>query len=160
MGCSGSKFTWAKGSWGNSAIRRRLDRGIANISWRLAFPRASIAHLRAINSDHAPLLLDTNPKDSFAHKPFCFEAAWIRDNSCNSIMEKAWNERVTGSAMVKLCKKQAATREALRKWNKEVFGHCQHRINHLMNKIAEIQKNPPSTDNGRIESVLFADLSE
>lgn len=75
MGCSGSKFTWAKGSWGNSTIKRRLDRGIANISLRLAFLRASIAHLRAISFDHAPLLLDTNPEDSFTHRPFRFEAA-------------------------------------------------------------------------------------
>ncbi|XP_075636797.1 uncharacterized protein LOC142609040 [Castanea sativa] len=160
LGCSGNKFTWAKRGWGNSAIKRRLDRGIANISWRLAFPRASIAHLGAISSDHAPLLLDTNPKDSFAHRPFRFEAARIRDNNCNSIVEKACNERVTGSAMVKLCKKQAATREALRKWNKEIFGHYQDKINCLMNKIAEVQKNPPSTDNGKIESVLLTDLSE
>lgn len=77
-------------------------------------------------------------------------------------MEKSWNERVTGSAMVKLCKKQAATREALRKRNKEVFGHCQERINRLMNKIAKVQTPPPpgSADNGRIEDVLLADLSE
>ena len=29
LGYSGSKFTWAKGNWDNTAIKRRLDRGIA-----------------------------------------------------------------------------------------------------------------------------------
>ena len=61
LGFSGSKFTWAKGRWGNASIKRRLDRGIANMSWRLAYPGATIVHLGAINSDHAPILLDTNP---------------------------------------------------------------------------------------------------
>lgn len=90
----------------------------------IAFPKASVSHLRAINFDHTPILLDTNPKDSFAHRPFRFEAAWVRDNGCNSIVEKAWNEETVGFALVKLCKKQAVTRSALWKWNKEVFEHC------------------------------------
>nr|POE84009.1 hypothetical protein CFP56_54799 [Quercus suber] len=73
LGYTGSKYTWAKDKWGNASIKRRLDRGIANISWRLAFPRASISHLGAIRSDHTPILLDTNPQSSFAHRPFRFE---------------------------------------------------------------------------------------
>lgn len=61
LGYSSNKFTWARGRWGNSTIKRRLDRGIANISWRLTFPKASISHLGVIISNHAPILLDTNP---------------------------------------------------------------------------------------------------
>ena len=74
--------------WASSAIKRRLDRGIASISWRLAFPKASVSHLGAINSDHTPILLDTNPDDSFAHRPFRFEAAWVRDNGCIFVVER------------------------------------------------------------------------
>jgi len=47
------------------------------------------------------------------------------------MIEKAWNEEVRGSNFVKLYKKQAITRDALRKWNKEVFGNYQSRINSL-----------------------------
>nr|POF06471.1 hypothetical protein CFP56_57443 [Quercus suber] len=57
LGFSGNKFTWAKGRWGSAAIKRRLDRGIANISWRLAFPKATLSHLGAIMSDHSPFCL-------------------------------------------------------------------------------------------------------
>ena len=32
LGFLGSKFTWAKGGWGNASIKRRLDRGITNMS--------------------------------------------------------------------------------------------------------------------------------
>ena len=89
LGFSGNKFTWARGGWGNSPVKRRLDRGISNISWRLAFSQASIAHLSAIKSDHAPILLHTNLEDTFAHKPFRFEAAWIRDDRCAAVVDKA-----------------------------------------------------------------------
>ena len=54
LGYSGSKFTWAKGNWGNVAIKRRLDRGIANISWILAYSKAAISHLGAINQTTLP----------------------------------------------------------------------------------------------------------
>lgn len=70
LGFLGNKYTWAKGKWGNAPIKRRLDRGIASISWRLAYPKASIAHLGAIKSDHTPILLNTNPSEPFAHRPF------------------------------------------------------------------------------------------
>lgn len=89
LGYFGNIYTWARGQWGSSAIKRRLDKGIASISWRLAFPNASVTHLGAINSDHTPILLDTNPEDGFAHRPFKFEAAWVRENGCNSVVEKA-----------------------------------------------------------------------
>ncbi|XP_030961975.1 uncharacterized protein LOC115983444 [Quercus lobata] len=154
LGFSGNKYTWVRGQWGSSAIKRKLDKEIASISWRLTFPKASVTHLGAINSDHTPILLDINLDDSFAHKPFRFEAAWVRDNGCNTVVEKAWNEVSRGSALVNFCKKQAATRSALQKWNKEVFGHCQDKINGLMERISDIEKNPPSEDNGRDEEAL------
>ncbi|XP_075670376.1 uncharacterized protein LOC142640172 [Castanea sativa] len=74
--------------------------------------------------------------------------------------KKAWIENVSGFAMVKLCKKQDATRDTLTKWNKEVFGHCQNSINELLSKIAEVQNKPFSEQNGIIEGDLITELSE
>ena len=54
LGFSGNKFTWAKGRWGSATIKRRLDRGVTNISWRLAYLKATITHLGAIKFDHTP----------------------------------------------------------------------------------------------------------
>jgi len=118
LGYSGNKFTWARGRWGNASIKRRLDMGVASISWRLAFLKACISHLGAIKSDHAPILLDTCPEDSFAHRPFRFEAAWLRDDSCKPVIENAWKAGARGSEFIQLYKNLASTREALRKWNK------------------------------------------
>ena len=160
LGFSGNKFTWAKGNWGSAPIKRRLNRGVASISWRLAYPNAAISHIGAIKSDHSPILLDTNPKDSFTHRPFRFEAAWLRDESCHSVIENAWNIQASGSEFIKLYKRQASTRDALRTWNKQVFGRCQDRINSLLSKIKHIQEKPSSQDNELTKKSLQAELSE
>ena len=130
---------WVRGKWGKASIKRRLDRGIANISWRLAFPKATISHLGIINSDHAPILLDTNPNDSFAHVSFRFEVVWLKDERCSAVTKNAWKIKALGSDFIRLYKKQTNTRDALRKWNKEVFGHCQDMINSLLEKIKEVK---------------------
>ena len=160
LGYSGNKFTWAKGRWGSAAIKERLDRGLANISWRLVFPKAAVQHLGALNSDHLPILLDTNPDDCFSPRPFHFEAAWIRDERCQEVVEKAWNIEVWGSQLSRLCKKQDAAREALRKWNKEIFGNVQMRISSLMEKLKETQENPIYKENNRLEIELQNELNE
>jgi len=122
LGFFGNTFTWARGRWGSFTIRRRLDKAIASISWHLAFPKVAVTHLGTLKSNHTPILLDTNLKDSFTRRPLWFEATWVRDNECNFVVEKAWNEEACGLAFIKLYKKQAKTKETLRKWNKEVLG--------------------------------------
>lgn len=79
LGFAGNSYTWARGRWGSSAIKRKLDRGIASISWCLAFPSAAVAHLGVFKSNHTPILLDTNPEDSFAHSDLKLPGSRIVD---------------------------------------------------------------------------------
>ena len=72
-----------------NVLRERLDRGIFSMSWRLAFPKATIQHLGAINSDHSSILLDTQPANHYLPRPFKFEVAWTRDTKCFGIIAKA-----------------------------------------------------------------------
>ena len=48
----------------------------------------------------------------------------------------------------------------LQKWNKEVFGNCQTKINSLLQPIKEIQQGPPTANSGAIEDALQTELSE
>ncbi|XP_030946023.1 uncharacterized protein LOC115970543 [Quercus lobata] len=70
------------------------------------------------------------------------------------------NEEPRGSDFIKLCKKQATTKDALKKWNKEVFGWCQDNINSLIQCINAIQKEPPTNHSGDLEASLQAELLE
>jgi hypothetical protein len=159
LGFSGSKFTWCNKRWGNRCIRERLDRGVANCLWRTTFPRVVVNHLGAVNSDHCPLLIDTNPADVLAPRPFRFEAMWAKDLSCFGVINIAWKREFVGNDCFKLCKKQSYTTLALRKWNREVFRHCQSRIDEISREIELIQGEEPSGVNSSKEAKLQADLN-
>lgn len=51
LGFNGDPFTWARG-----ATRKRLDRVVCNLDWRLRFNETVIYHLPKLKSDHSPLL--------------------------------------------------------------------------------------------------------
>jgi hypothetical protein len=159
LGFVGAKFTWCNNRWGKGCIRERLDRGIANPSWRVAFPRATVLHLGAIQFDHCPILIDTNPVDVHAPRPFRFEAMWANDPRCFNVVNEAWQREVFGSDCFKLYKKQYFTTMALQKWNKEVFGHCQSRINDLTEEIGKIQCGAILEENFTKEAKLQNDLN-
>lgn len=44
LGFVGSRFTWSNRRSGMANIRERIDRGIANLQWRVTFPDARIQH--------------------------------------------------------------------------------------------------------------------
>ena len=149
-----------KENGGNAATKKRLNRAICSISWRLAYLKASVSHLEAIQLDHAPILFVSNSIEPFAHRPFRFEVAWIRDTGCYDIINNAWNQDSSDANLTRLCQKQEATRRALRIWNSKVFGHCHYRISMLLSKIKEIQTEEGSDHNEIVEASLQAKLVE
>lgn len=70
LGYVGSKFTWCNKCPGLANIRERLDRGISNLPWRLAFPNAVIYHHPVTNSDHTPLDMSLFGLEERAPKSF------------------------------------------------------------------------------------------
>ncbi|CAN0854236.1 hypothetical protein LINGRAHAP2_LOCUS5868 [Linum grandiflorum] len=80
IGCGLIAFTWFRKDVRFPLLQERLDRSMANISWRHRFPEASVKHLPRLHSDHRPILLSTTgfariPKQ----KPFRFEAMWLKE---------------------------------------------------------------------------------
>ena len=124
-----------KENGGNAAIKKRLYRVICSISWRLAYPKASVSHLKAIQLDHAPILLVSNLTEPFTHRPFRFEVAWIRDPGCYDIINNAWNQDSFGTDFTRLCQKQ----EAIRRNTK--FFHLSTVIQRRKNSIDNIKNN-------------------
>lgn len=45
---------------GNPNIKERLDRAFVNGEWKRRHPNATVTHLRALNLDHKPILLNNN----------------------------------------------------------------------------------------------------
>lgn len=53
----GCAFTWFNNREGEEFVKKRLDRAVCIMDWRLMFPEAEVFALPAIGSDHCPLLL-------------------------------------------------------------------------------------------------------
>lgn len=97
---AGSPFTWQKGE-----LFEKLDRVVANCSWRTWFPNSSVTNLPIPFSDHCALWLRTD-KDGNCPKPFKFQVqvknSWRASDSWNgNIIRctdtlKAWNKGVFG----------------------------------------------------------------
>lgn len=160
LGFAGNKFTWSNKRWGRHAIRERLDRGIASMNWRIAFLEATIFHLGTVKSDHCPFLLDTWPSNESNPRPFRFVAAWTRDHRCADVVEQAWKKNCNGSMCLRLQRKQQNTKSALKKWNKDVFGHYQKRINDITEQLQKIQHKDCIEENYKSEVMLQSEMNE
>lgn len=138
LGFQGAPFPWSNKRSGSAFIRECLDREIANGDWRLLFSRAFIKHFPRFASDHAALFLDTYGDQQGLPKPFRFEAFWLRNTSCRSIVANAWSYQGPGSPAFFLYKKIHALKLALRKWNRETLGLIQEQIRLLQSEISKV----------------------
>ncbi|GMY18265.1 transposon tx1 uncharacterized 149 kda protein [Fagus crenata] len=84
---------------------------------------------------------------------------WTKDPRCFDVIEKAWKREFVGNDGLKLCRKQVHIASALRKWNKEVFGHYQSKFFEISRKIEEIKCKDPSEVNCIKEVNLQAELN-
>ena len=102
LGFNGYPFTWCNRRSGDQNTWIRLDRGVATIDWILRFPTTRIHHLDAFHSDHKPLLLcpDSEYKRFYRRgKLFRFEAMWLKDLSCESVIKEVWGEHAVSESV-------------------------------------------------------------
>ncbi|XLR39159.1 hypothetical protein S83_023819 [Arachis hypogaea] len=76
LGFISSRFTWRGPQWkSQERIFERLDRAMANSSWRNRFHEATVEVLTRMKSDHHPLLITTEKRlNGIKDRPFRFEA--------------------------------------------------------------------------------------
>lgn len=61
MDSQGCAYTWANNREGEDLVKKRLDRVLCTLEWRIAFHEAEIHALPTIGSDHSPLVLRLHP---------------------------------------------------------------------------------------------------
>ena len=148
MGFFGPKFTWTYQRADELLIRERLDRAMATPEWINIFPEARLFHLTSSVSDHSPLALRMVQKRSNkrARKTFRFEAMRLRDQRCEEVIQKAWEEGKLSStgSMLECCLEKCRTR--LDAWNKTEFGHVGRRVAELQKRLEWIELQPSSPE--------------
>lgn len=154
IGFIGNIFTWRNKREGLGHIRQRLDRALANETWKLMFPNETLTHLPASNSDHNPILLTLLKENQNKPYPFKFLSAWTRDPTSKNVVKNAWSKQLTGSFAFKFSKRIKITKSALRQWNKTHFKNCEVKIQEIMNEIEIAQNKEPSQENIKHERNL------
>ncbi|XP_047943132.1 uncharacterized protein LOC125189963 [Salvia hispanica] len=130
LGFLGPRFTWKRGN-----LYERLDRGLCNTDWRLAYPEASVSHLIRYQSDHRPLLLDLCSFSPIrAPRPFRFLRAWMSHEKYDDFVMDNWDRNQD------LMDNIQSFTEKLQVWNREVFGNIFWQKKHLWARIAGIQR--------------------
>ncbi|KAK6164533.1 hypothetical protein DH2020_001397 [Rehmannia glutinosa] len=140
LGFSGHRFTWTNGRSGEDNIQERLDRVLANETWKNIFPSWRVSHLHRVKSDHTPLLVNFDNVDRcFSHnrrkKKFRFEKMWLEHQDCEKIVKQAWSQQETSNFMRKL----NHCGEVLQAWDKNEFGQIRKKLTLLSDKLAIMQ---------------------
>ena len=105
------------------------------MEWLNRFPSARLYHLASSASDHCYLMLRMNlrVRQRKTTTLFHFEAMWLKDGKCGDIVKKSWakGELMDRGNTFSSCMDRC--REALTKWNRQVFGH-------VGKKLAKVQE--------------------
>lgn len=135
MDFSGDPFTWVRGN-----TRKRFDRALSNLDWRLRFSDRGIMHLPKLKSDHAPLLMAFDNRRNMnrrrrRRRPFRFEAIWLTHPSFNQLSQDNWKAEMT-NVPTHLKELQGI----LRKWNHDVFGNIFTQKKALIKKLKNVDR--------------------
>ncbi|XP_057420165.1 uncharacterized protein LOC130714278 [Lotus japonicus] len=136
LGMTGGKYTWFRKRNNRIILSKRLDRGMGDAAWRLAFPEAYVEALNRVHSDHCPLLVHFNASIAVGNnRPFCFVAAWADHPEYKDVVDKAW---VGGDRAI--AEKLDKVRAGSCTFNKEVFGNIFRRKRWVEGRLRGVQR--------------------
>lgn len=86
---------------------------------------AQLFHMSSSVSDHCPLLLTffEKPNRGQHNKGFRFEAMWVQDPRCESIVSSAWSKGLVDTSPYPILTWLNSCKSKLEAWNRSEFGH-------------------------------------
>ncbi|KAH7851087.1 hypothetical protein Vadar_007104 [Vaccinium darrowii] len=135
LGFSGYPFTWANRRYGDGLVKERLDRVLVSSDWRLKYDTALVKHLFTVGSDHAALLLDTNPPKGKGFRQFRFDSRWCEDPESHDVVKRSWQGAIRGSKMFEIFQKVRNCHKELRNWSKQKGFNARKKIIDLQQKL-------------------------
>ncbi|XP_077226303.1 uncharacterized protein LOC143859508 [Tasmannia lanceolata] len=146
----GETLSWSNNSRTGDFKLRKLDRALVNDGWISAFP-ASFVKFKSQNiSDHTPLVIFLQEELPNGPKPFRFFNVWLEDLSIYETVERAWKEKVSGSPMYRITQKLKLVKEAIKIWNKNIFGRMDVKLpvvrRNLEDLQAQVKANPSNLE--------------
>ncbi|XP_024632727.1 uncharacterized protein [Medicago truncatula] len=142
---TGGRFTWHKNNNGIRILSKKLDRGMANVDWRLSFPEAFVEVLCRLHSDHNPLLLRFGGLPlTRGPRPFRFEAAWIDHYDYGNVVKRSWSTHTHNptASLIKVMENSII-------FNHDVFGNIFQRKSRVEWRLKGVQSYLERVDSYR-----------
>ena len=159
LGYVGSKFTWRYIKRDGTQIRERIDRALASTTWSNLFPSAKVFHLSSSTSDHSQLSIHLDMRlmqRRSRRKLFCFEAMWLKDESCEKVVSEAWEDGLLSGVEFPFLKCMDLCRDRLVSWIKMNLATCKQKSIICNNISNGLRSNNPilSLSRRRVEQGL------
>jgi len=133
---TGGRYTWHCNNNGLRILSKNLDRGLANMDWRLSFVEAFLEVLCRLHSDHNLILLRFGGLPlARGPRPFWFEAAWIDHDDYSTLVATAWNSS-NHNPIIALNN----VKENSIIFNNEVFGNIFQRKKRIEKRLKGVQQ--------------------
>lgn len=128
-------YTWANYRDREELVRKRLDRMVCNMEWRVLFFKEEVFALLATGSYHSPILLSIFSSKLKRKKEFQLEAYWLDNLECKDIMEGAWNDQANIHRILSKARKVVG---ALKMWSRLKFSNAHKQIEYWMRRLMEL----------------------
>lgn len=95
----GGSYNWTNNREGEGVIQEKLDRFFGSADWLLQLDKVSVQLIMKQTSDHAMLLLNTQPEGIKAKSRFIFEAKWTKMQEIEDLIKGVWEQNRTDRAL-------------------------------------------------------------
>ncbi|XP_071939954.1 uncharacterized protein [Coffea arabica] len=150
IGYKGLPRTWSNYWEGEGEVKERLDRGLCSAGWLQRFDRVVCTHIENDASDHAILMVDTNPEITKRKMRFYFDQRWTKNPDMKEVIQGAWRKVQIGSRMYKITRKIKEVRVAILEWRRKVQGNSKVKIKELKEKLKEVKEEHESGNKSRV----------
>jgi hypothetical protein len=131
----GRTFTW---SHPNGVSMSKLDRFLLSEGWADTWTNPVVWALPRDVSDHCPIILRYNDVD-WGPRPFRLKNFWLENSSFKDMVSKVWEEQHFTGWMGHILKERLkGLKLEIKKWNTEVYGEVDLKIQKLRENIEEL----------------------
>ncbi|XP_019236699.1 PREDICTED: uncharacterized protein LOC109216932 [Nicotiana attenuata] len=132
----GAQFTWS-----NNTVSSRIDRGVGNAEWMLAYPLLHIVIMAPYFSDHAPLAIVLTEQQSKRYRPFRFFNFIAEHAKFQQSVEKGWKSINKGDHMENIWGKLKKFKQEIKKINTTQYSGIGDKIKSCRQQLMEVQED-------------------
>ena len=141
LGFAGLPYTYDNQRSGRANVKVRLDRAVANNTWRGAFADAKVEHLVAPSSDHLAILLKCvheEPPPAMGRRCRQYKVMWERDPSLPEVIMDTWRELGSLLHLGEVADGLKSMMKRLQDWSRKKFGNVIKEINKSRSRLEEL----------------------